>query len=169
MQAAQHNNPDSKRSLRLALHAGTLGARAATARERVTQQHVRRFLLLAALLCLAAVPAIAQERAVEQYNVVITDEATGSLASYTQVRIYSVDPVENFRLAEDPVVQLPSKTYPMPGNPILLQLAPGRYELTVRVFWLPAEVHYLYFTVVDGTLNLVDILTVELPTELVTY
>jgi len=126
-------------------------------------------LLLAALLCTATVSTLAQEQATEQYNVVITDEATRVLASYTQVRIYSVDPVENVRLAEEPVVQLPSKTHPASGSPVLLNLPPGRYELTVRVLWLPGEVHYMYFTVQDGTMNVVNILTVELPAELVTY
>jgi hypothetical protein len=131
--------------------------------------HARHLLVLVLLLCAVGMPALAQEATTEAYNLVITDETTGFLASFAQVRVYSVDPIENTRLAAEPVAQLPSTTYPMPGNPIRLQLAPGRYELTVRVFWLPTEVHYMFFTVVDGTMNVVDILTVELPAELVTY
>ncbi len=141
----------------------------APTRRRAAAVRLGRALLLIPLLWTVAVPALAQAQPVDQYNVVITDEATGFLASCTQVRVYSIDPVENVRLTAEPVAQFPSTVYPTPGNPIVLQLAPGRYELVVCMSWLPAEVHYMFFTVVDGTMNVVDILNVELPVELITY
>jgi hypothetical protein len=37
------------------------------------------------------------------------------------------------------------------------------------MFYLPSEVHYLYFDVTDGGVNLVDLMTVEFPEGLMTY
>jgi len=117
-------------------------------------------------------PALAQQVAAD-YNVLVTDEGTGFLASCTQVRVYSVDPVENVRLLADPVAKFPSQfpdeSRPAPTNPMFLLLAPGRYELAVCVAWLRAEVHYMYFSVEMDKVSVVDVLAVELPAELVTY
>jgi len=135
-------------------------------------RQTRACLFFASLLCMVALPVLAQEQppqTVAQYNVLITDGATGFLTSCAKVRVYSVDPVENVRLAADPVVELPSKAYPAPADPILLELAPGRYELVVCMSWLTSEVHYLYFTVVDGAVTTVNLSSVELPAELLTY
>ena len=143
-----------------------------TTRRRIVTRRTRTYLISVLLLSMMALPLLAQEQpsqTVAQYNVLITDGATGFLASCVKVRVYSVDPVENVRLAADPVVELPSKAYPTQADPILLQLAPGRYELVVCMSWLTTEVHYMYFTVVDGAVATVSLLSVELPAELLTY
>ena len=50
-----------------------------------------------------------------------------------------------------------------------LFLQPGRYELAIWMFYLSSEVHFLYFSVPDSGVGLVDLMTVEFPQELVTY
>jgi hypothetical protein len=169
MPAAQRGNRDipsssfPKPSVRVRIATG------APSWAQAARKRAKGYLAGAALLLLAVMPSPAQEQPLEPYNVVITDQAAGQLASYSQLRIYSVDPIENYRLAEKPVAQFPSDERPAPRDPLRLQLDPGRYEMTVRVLWLPVEVHYTYFTVVDSKTNVIDLLTIELPEELMTY
>jgi hypothetical protein len=129
-------------------------------------------LILAIVLCAAGGSAVAQEQSTVAYNTLITDEATGFLSNCTQVRIYEVDPNsfgldpkhEYPRLMDDPLVGLVH-----PADPIYLQLDPGMYELAIYMLYLTEEVHYMYFIVADGAVTSVDVLSIELPAELVTY
>jgi hypothetical protein len=173
MSAAQHKHRDDREHLCPARPAGTSTAMAIAERKRATRQRARRLMLLAAMLCAAAGSAVAQEQAAANYNVVITDGGAGALVSFTRVCVYSVDSVENVRLVADPVVQFPSRTpdgaNPAPANPMFVLLTPGRYELTVSVPWLRGEVTYMYFVVEAERVSVVDVLSVELPAELMTY
>jgi hypothetical protein len=128
--------------------------------------------VLAIVLCASAVGAMAQEQSAFGYNTLITDEATGFLANCTVVRIYPVDPntlgldpeYEYIRLTDAPLVALGH-----PADPIYLQLDPGMYEIAIYMFYLPEEVHYMYFTVGESVVTSVDVLSIDLPAELVTY
>lgn len=169
MPAAQRDNLDTPRPSFSEPSVRTRRTTGAPSRGQASRGRAKRFAVGAVLLLLAVMPSPAQEQPLEPYNVVITDQATGKLVSFSQVRIYSVDPIENYRLAEKPVAQFPSDERPAPRDLMRLQLDPGRYEMVVRVLWLTADVHYMYFTVVDGKTNVVDILSTELPEELLTY
>ena len=98
------------------------------------------------------------------HNVVLSDAETGFLVNCTEVRIYAVDPDTDDRLASTPTVMLSH-----PKGPLYLELAPGAYELAIWMFYLPSEVHYLYFSAHEIGVTLVDLMSVEFPEELVTY
>ncbi|MEN6369653.1 MAG: hypothetical protein ABFD77_08160 [Thermotogota bacterium] len=98
------------------------------------------------------------------FNVLLSDEDSGYLSSCTEVRIYSIDPTLGTRLSEVPVV-----TLSYPAAPIELTLDPGRYEIAVWMFYLPFEVPYMQFDVAEDGVNVVDVMTVELPEELEVY
>ena len=121
-------------------------------------------LLLVLVLSVVALGVAAQQEVVSPYNLLISDGDTSFFRGCTEVRIYGIDPVLGERLSATPVV-----TLTRPENPIRLLLEPGRYELAIWMFYLPSEVHYLYFDVTDGGVNLVDLMTVEFPEELLTY
>jgi hypothetical protein len=121
-------------------------------------------LLLVLVVSVVALGVAAEQDVANPYNLLISDGDTGFLRGCTEVRIYTIDPVLGGRLNAIPVVVLAQ-----PENPIRLLLEPGRYELAIWMFYLPSEVHYLYFNVTDGGVNLVDLMAVEFPEELVTY
>ncbi|MDD5264315.1 MAG: hypothetical protein PHU43_05705 [Candidatus Bipolaricaulis sp.] len=98
------------------------------------------------------------------FNVLLSDEDTGYLSTCTEVRIYSIDPTLGTRLSEVPVVILP-----YPASPIELTLDPGRYEIAIWLFYLSFEVKYMEFDVAENGVNVVNVMTVELPEGLVTY
>ncbi len=98
------------------------------------------------------------------FNVLLSDEDTGYLSTCTEVRIYSIDPALGTRLSEVPVVTLPH-----PASPIELTLDPGRYEIAIWMFYLPFEVTYMQFDVAEDGVNVVNVMTVELPEELEVY
>ncbi len=98
------------------------------------------------------------------FNVLLSDEDSGYLSTCTEVRIYSIDPTLGTRLSEVPVV-----TLSYPASPIELTLDPGRYEIAIWMFYLLSEVPYMQFDVAENGVNVVNVMTVELPEELVTY
>jgi hypothetical protein len=98
------------------------------------------------------------------FNVLLSDEDTGYLSTCTEVRIYSIDPALGTRLSEVPVVTLAH-----PASPIELTLDPGRYEIAIWMFYLPFEVTYMQFDVAEDGVNVVNVMTVELPEELEVY
>jgi hypothetical protein len=126
--------------------------------------------LLAAALCVAAQeaavspPVLIVTDNMDPYNVVLSDEGTGFLQSCTEVRIYGVEPDRDVRTSPTPVVV---RIRAVSQTELLLQ--PGRYELAIWMFYLSSEVHFLYFSVPDSGVGLVDLMTVEFPQELVTY
>ncbi|MCX6093059.1 MAG: hypothetical protein NTX23_09370 [Candidatus Bipolaricaulota bacterium] len=126
--------------------------------------------LVAAALCVTAQEAAVSPTTLivtdnmDPYNVVLSDEDTGFLQSCTEVRIYGVEQDQDVRTSPTPAfvrIRAESRTE--------LLLQPGRYELAIWMFYLPSEVHFLYFSVPDSGVGLVDLMTVEFPQELVTY
>jgi hypothetical protein len=128
------------------------------------------FVLVAAALCVAAQeaavspPVLIVTDNMDPYNVVLSDEGTGFLQNCTEVRIYGFDPDRDVRTSSTPVVV---RIHAVSQTELLLP--PGRYELAIWMFYLPSEVHFLYFSVPDSGVGLVDLMTVEFPQELVTY
>jgi hypothetical protein len=121
-------------------------------------------LLLVLIVSVVALGVAAEQDIANPYNLLISDGDTRFFRGCTEVRIYTIDPVLGGRLNAIPVVALAQ-----PENPIRLLLEPGRYELAIWMFYLPSEVPYLFFNVTDGGVNLVDLMTVEFPEELLTY
>jgi hypothetical protein len=118
-------------------------------------------LLLALLMGLAI---IGTAQGAEAFNLMVSDQDTGLLEGFTEVRIYAVDPVTELRLTIEPSVVLDRLS-----NPILLTLDPGRYEFVVWMFYLPFEVPYFQFDITEGEKNLINLLLFKRPKELVTY
>jgi hypothetical protein len=108
--------------------------------------------------------ATAGQDSARVFNVLLSDEDTGYLSTCTEVRIYSIDPVLGTRLSETPVVALAH-----PASPVELLLAPGRYEIAIWMFYLDFEVKYMEFDVAENGVNVVNLMTVDLPEELETY
>ncbi len=108
--------------------------------------------------------ATAGQDGARAFNVLLSDEDTGYLSTCTEVRIYSIDPTLGTRLSEVPVV-----TLSYPASPIELTLDPGRYEMAIWMFYLPFEVAYMQFDVAENGVNVVNVMTVELPEELEVY
>ena len=98
------------------------------------------------------------------FNLMVSDQNTDLIAGFTEVRIYAIDPVTEERLD-----QIPTLVINHPKNPIQVLLEPGRYELVVWMFYLPNEVPYFQFEIEDGEVNLIDLMLLELPEELMTY
>lgn len=121
-------------------------------------------LLLVLIVSVVALGVAAEQEVATPYNLLISDGDTSFFQGCTEVRIYTIDPVLGGRLNVIPLVKLAH-----PENPLRLLLEPGRYELAIWMFYLPSEVHYLYFDVTDGGVNLVDLMTVEFPEGLLTY
>jgi hypothetical protein len=126
--------------------------------------------LVATALCVTAQEAVVSPPVLvvsdnmNPYNVVLSDEYTSFLESCTEVRIYGVEPDRDVRTSPTPaVVRLHA------ASPTEFLLQPGRYELAIWMFYLPSEVHFLYFSVPDSGVGLVDLMTVEFPEELITY
>jgi hypothetical protein len=120
------------------------------------------FILLLVVFAMALVTA--GQDGVRVFNVLLSDEDTGYLSTCTEVRIYSIDPTLGTRLSELPVVTLSH-----PASPIELTLDPGRYEIAIWMFYLPFEVKYMEFDVAENGVNVVNVMTVELPEELEVY
>ena len=123
----------------------------------------RTWVFLLVALVVVAVPIVARD-GMDSFNVLISDEDTGFLVTCTEVRIYGIDPLLGTRLKDVPVL-----VQAHPTNPMRLVLDPGRYELVIWMFYLPTEVHYMYFDVTPDGVNPVNLLSVEFPEELMTY
>ena len=120
-------------------------------------------LILLVLVAMAALSAAGRDSS-QGFNVLLTDEGSRYLYSCTEVRIYGIDPALGTRLSDEPVVVL---SYPI--SPIELSLDPGRYQIAIWMFYLSFEVNYMQYDVAEHGVNVVNVMTVELPEELWTY
>ena len=111
-----------------------------------------------------AIPFVGIAQGTTAFNLMVSDQNTGLIDGFTEVRIYAIDPVTEERLEALPVMVLNP-----PKNPIQVLLDPGRYELVVWMFYLPKEVPYFQFTIEEDETNLIDLLLIDMPSELVTY
>ena len=122
---------------------------------------MRRRMLLFALLSIVALSGLGLAEESPAYSLMVSDQDTRRLESFTSVQIYTVDAETQKRLDIKPVFTL-SK----PANPLKIWLDPGYYEFTISVSFVDNELTYFRFEIVEGERTLIDLTKIEFPDEL---